>query len=95
MAIENLGSEADRLVAITSTMAARIVLHEDRKENGVMKMRQLDEVDLNRGKTVVFRPGGLHVMLIGVSKRLVEHDRFPMTLTFRKAGSVTIEVSVE
>ena len=95
MTIENHGSNPDRLIGVTSPVAAKVELHEHKMENGVMEMRQLDEVDLNPGDTVVLRPGGLHVMLVGINKKLAEHDKFPMTLTFMKAGSVEIEVNVE
>jgi hypothetical protein len=47
------------------------------------------------GKPVALRPGGYHIMLVGLAHALKEGDRFPITLRFAKAGAVTATVSVQ
>jgi copper(I)-binding protein len=51
-------------------------------------------IPLPAGKAVTFGPGGLHVMLIGLSHPLVTGETFPLTLTLEHGGEVDVEVSV-
>ena len=60
----------------------------------VMEMRQLDAIDLPAGKTVEFKPGGLHVMFIGLKQPLAIGSKVPVTLKFEKAGEVKVEFDV-
>jgi len=62
----------------------------------VMRMREVNGgVALAAGSQVKFMPGGYHIMLMGLKQPLKAGDRFPLTLKFAKAGSVTVEVLVE
>lgn len=47
-----------------------------------------------RWPPVVLRPGGHHLMLIGLHAPLVEGDRFPIILTFEVAGQIEVRVPV-
>jgi len=94
MTIHNSG-DADRLVAATGDVAQRIELHTHMMEGDVMKMRQVPAVDVPADGTAALQPGGFHVMLIGLKAPLKEGARFPLTLTFERAGTVTVEVAVE
>ena len=95
LSIENRGKDADRLTAAASPVAASVELHEMKMDGSIMRMRQLPGVDLPAGGTVALQPGGNHIMLIGLKAPLKEGDRFPLTLTFAKAGTVEVEVIVE
>ncbi len=95
MVLNNEGKEADRLVSATSPTAERVEMHTHIDEGGVMKMRQINAVELAPDATVKLAPGGLHVMLIGLKAPLVKGKAIPLTLTFEKAGTVTVEVSVQ
>jgi copper(I)-binding protein len=64
-------------------------------DNGVMKMRQVDGIDLPAGKTVALKPGGYHIMLTGLAQPLAAGQSFPLTLDFAKAGARQVTVSVE
>lgn len=87
---------ADRLLEAQSPIAARVELHtHDVDSAGVMRMRQVEAIDLEAGETTALEPGGVHVMLIGLEDRLVEGEAFPLTLVFEKAGTVEVEVAVE
>ena len=85
---------ADRLTGAATPVAARAMLHESVEENGVSQMRMLAAVDLPAGGTVVLRPGGVHIMLMGLKHPLARGDRFPLTLTFQSAPPVTVTVEV-
>lgn len=95
LTIGNGGSEADRLVSLTSPAAEAVEIHEMSDEGGRMSMRKLDAVDIAPGATVTFQQGGIHVMLIGLKEPLAAGASVPLTLNFEKAGSLTIELSVE
>jgi copper(I)-binding protein len=94
-AFMQLKSPADAaLVAVTSPVAKLAEIHEMKQDGGVMRMRAVDKVALPAGKSVEFKPGGYHVMLMDVTGPLKEGDTVPLTLTFEdKAGKKeTLEV---
>jgi len=93
--VENTGTEPDRLVAASTAAAERAEIHIHETVDGVAAMKMLEAVDVAPGSPTVFAPGGLHVMLFGLKAPLVQGERFPLTLTFERAGSVTVEVAVE
>ena len=91
--IVNAGSAPDRLIGASSPAAAHAEPHMHASENGIMKMRPVEAIDIGPGQHVVLKPGGFHLMLMGLTAPLAEGDSFPITLVFEKAGS--IEVSAE
>jgi periplasmic copper chaperone A len=93
--ILNHGSDADTLTGAATPIAAKAELHTSLNENGVMKMRPLASVPVTAGGSAEFKPGGMHIMLIGVIHPLKVGDSFPLTLTFAKAGPVAVTVMVE
>ena len=95
MSIMTKGSETDRLLAVESDVAKRVELHNHMMEDGVMKMRQVEAIEVAPGEPTVLRPGGLHVMMMGLKSPLVEGESFSMTLVFEKAGRVEVEVDIE
>jgi copper(I)-binding protein len=58
-------------------------------------MRQVAAVEIPARGEARLAPGGLHIMLIGLSEPLREDAGFPLTLVFERAGEVTVEVAVE
>lgn len=93
--LTNTGAEDDRLVAASSPAAGAVQMHEMAIENDIMKMRELpDGIIVPAGETVALEPGGLHLMFMKLAAPLVEGTVVPVTLTFEKAGEITIEVPV-
>ncbi len=88
-------SAGDTLVRVSSPVAGRVELHANFEDNGIMKMRRLDELALGAGETHVLEPGGDHLMLLDLKAPLAAGDRVPLTLTFAKEGDVTVEATVE
>ncbi|MNJ76302.1 hypothetical protein D3C77_735540 [compost metagenome] len=72
-------------------------LHEHVHKDGLMKMQQVQRVEVPAGKDLVFAPGAYHVMLMQPKDRslLTDGKRFPLTMHFEKAGDVTVEVVVQ
>lgn len=94
LTVHNAGAE-DSLVAVAGDVAERIELHVNLMEGDVMKMRRVDAIDVPAGGMAALEPGSFHIMLIGLAQPLEEGQRFPLTLIFRNAGEVTVEVAVE
>jgi copper(I)-binding protein len=92
--IVNEGGAGDRLVAVSSDRAAHAMLHEGSVENGIARMRMVDQIELAPGERVELKPGGGHVMLTGVAKPLNPGDRFTLRLSFEKSGEKTVPVTV-
>lgn len=93
--ITNIGKEPDRLVSAASPAAAKVELHTHLMDNGVMRMRPVEAFEVAPGEPQVLRPGGNHIMLMGLSAPLKPGASFPVTLTFAKAGAVTVDVKVQ
>jgi len=92
----NTGDVPDRLVSASSGIAERVELHTHIKDGDVMRMREVEGgIPLPPGETVKLQPGGFHIMLLGLKQGLAAGSRFPLTLTFEKAGSVQVDVPVE
>ena len=92
--LENKG-DADRLLSASAGVAGSVELHTMSMDGDVMRMRQVDSIALPAGKTVDLKPGGLHIMFMGLKAPLKAGDSFPMKLKFEKAGEVTVNVKVE
>lgn len=93
--LHNRGEAADRLVSASSPLAQKTELHEHVHQGGLMKMQQVQGVELPAGSEVKFMPMGYHVMLFGVKEQAKDGERFPLTLRFEKAGEVQVEVAVQ
>lgn len=87
-------AEADRLIAIFTPAAAMAHLHESKDENGVMKMKMLEALDIAPGQPAILKPGGMHIMLMGLKAPLKKGETIPLELTFEKAGTVQVLVPV-
>ena len=92
--IVNAGAEADRLTGVSSPVAARVELHSHEMRDGVMRMRRIDAVPVPGNAAAELKPGGRHVMLIGLTGKLKQGGTFPLTLAFEKAGGITVSVTV-
>jgi periplasmic copper chaperone A len=69
-------------------------LHKSTDENGVMKMEMIGTLDVAAGGDVEMKPGGLHIMLVGLTAPLKKGEAIPLELTFEKAGMVSVMVPV-
>lgn len=93
--VHNKGSADDRLLTVETPVAGKAEIHEHAHVGGMMKMQQVQNVVIPAGGEVKFAPMGYHVMLFNLKQQAKEGDRFPLTLTFEKAGAVTVEVAVQ
>jgi periplasmic copper chaperone A len=93
--ITNTGKEADRLTGGSLPMAQEVEVHEMAMAGNVMKMRRLtDGLEIKPGETVELKPGGNHLMFLGLSAGLKAGEPVKGTLVFQKAGTLAVEFSV-
>lgn len=93
--LENTGAGDDRLVSVATPVAEKAMLHETTNDNGIMRMRHLmDGLTIGAGSSLALEPGGQHIMMIGMKRKLEKGETFPLTLTFEKAGAIVTEVAV-
>lgn len=96
MTIHNSGETADRLISGKADFADRVEIHEMKMEGDVMKMRQLaDGLEIPAGGEVELKPGGYHIMFIGIDSQFKDGETRSATLTFEKAGSIDIDFQVQ
>jgi len=95
LTITNKSHDTDRLLGALSDVADKSQIHEMKVVNGTMEMREVSGgLPVPAGGSVVLKPGGYHVMLIGLKKPLKAGETIPLTLDFEKAGKVSITVPV-
>ena len=94
MTIANKGRQADRLVTVKSDAAQAVEIHISEIVDDVMTMHQIDGVDVPAGGQVELKPGGLHIMLIGLSRDLKAGDQVSLSLGFEKSGEIKVEAEV-
>lgn len=95
LSLRNGGAQADRLVSAETPLATRIELHSMIRDGDVMRMRPVPDIPIAAGQTVELRPGGLHVMLIGLREPLRQGAEVPLVLRFERAGEVRIMLHVQ
>lgn len=95
MVISNSGATPDRLVAVHSDLGAHAMMHVTKVDgHGVAQMHPLDGADVPADDSVVFEPGGMHVMFMGLDAELHEGDIVPARLIFEHAGEMAVEFMV-
>jgi len=85
---------ADALIKVSSDAAGEAIMHETTSDNGVMRMRAVDALTLPPGASMAFKPGGHHVMFTDLKAPFKAGDTIKATLTFERAGSVTVAFAV-
>lgn len=85
---------ADRLLAVSTPAAKMAGLHKTVEDNGVMKMEHVDAIEVPANGMLQMKPGGYHIMLMGLNAPLKEGDEIDLTLTFEKAGEVKVKAKV-
>ncbi|MBY8824991.1 copper chaperone PCu(A)C [Sphingomonas colocasiae] len=96
MTIVNRGKAADRLLGGTSLAAARVEVHSMTMDGGVMRMRPVTGgLPIPAGGGVALKPGGYHIMLIGLKQPLAPGAQVPVTLRFENAGAIAVRLKVQ
>lgn len=94
MTLVNNATAPDALVSAATDVAEVVELHTVQMDDGVMRMRPVQQIDVPAGGSVALEPGGFHVMLIGLTQDLNEGDQVTLTLNFQNAGPVEVSAEV-
>ena len=93
--VVNDGDETDTLIGVASEVASSTEMHETRIENNVAQMVPVSRVDVPAHGSIEFKPGGYHVMLVGLTQDLKAGNTLKLTLQFEKSGEVTLDVPIQ
>ena len=94
MTITNNGDTLTTITSVKSEIAGKTEIHKSETKNGIATMTPSGAIDINPKEAVVLEPGGLHIMLMKLSEKLNEGDRFYVTLIFDQTTEVRVEVPV-
>lgn len=92
--LRNTGGTSDRLAGAESSVASRVEIHESSMEGEVMRMRKVDGLEIPAGSEVELKPGGLHLMLLGLDEPLTEGEEIEITLRFEQSGDRIVALPV-
>ncbi len=91
LVIHNSGSDADRLVSASTAISGRTEIHTMTMDGGVMRMRPLaNGIEIPAGATVALKPGGEHIMIMGLTSRIEDGGKVSIRLVFEKAGVIEL-----
>jgi len=95
MRLHNRGDTAVRLVEVRSEAAQRAEVHTVSETGGMMRMRAVEGgPEIPAGDSIELRPGGMHLMLMGLTQPLVDGERFAIALSFDDGQTLSLEVPV-
>lgn len=92
--ITNHSKIDDKLVSVTSPISGAVEIHNHIEEDGVMKMRQVEGIEIKAGETVELKPGSFHLMMFKANLPEDQAD-VSLTLNYENAPSVTMIVPIE
>jgi len=94
MIIENKGEKTVTLLGASSKISPRIEIHQHTMADGMMRMRQVNSIDIIAKQRIVLQPSGLHLMLFDIKKPLQAQQKVELTLNFSNKPPVIIQVPV-
>lgn len=92
--IHNGSGASDELLSVTSNAADRIEVHETRWMSGMAMMEPVPRLTVAPRATVAMKPGGIHLMLLGLRRALEPGSHVTLELVFRRAGAMTVRAEV-
>lgn len=92
--LRNDTNKPDRLLKLSTPVAEKVEVHRTEVLDGIARMREVAVLHVDAGQTLEFKPGGMHVMLIGLRKPLVAGMTYELSLVFEVAGARKIKVTV-
>lgn len=93
MTIHNHGA-ADRLLSAEAGISKSVELHTHVKDGDIYRMRKVDTLAVAEHGTAELKPGGDHIMFIGLNEPVKEGAKVPLTLKFEKAGTIVVDLPV-
>jgi copper(I)-binding protein len=95
MIVENHSSKDVTLLSASSEVCKVVELHKMENVNEVMRMQKVDKVVIPAKGQMEFKPGGYHLMVIGLNRPLKEGEEVEVKLQFTDAIQKTVRVPVK
>lgn len=95
MVLKNNTDQDRSLINARSNISKAVELHTHKKEGGMMRMRRVDEIDIKANSKTALKPGGLHIMFIGLKHQLNKGDKIELELIFDNGEEVKLFVPVK
>ena len=95
MLITNNSETAYKFVAASSDIAERVELHTHTMSEGMMKMRQVSEIEIAANSSIELRSGSFHVMFLGLKAPLKEGDSVQLKLYFNNGDEITVDAPIK
>jgi len=92
--LTNDTGKSDRLLKLSTSVAEKVEVHRTEVLDGIARMREVAVLHVDAGQTLEFKPGGMHVMLMGLRKPLVAGTAYELDLLFEVAGARKVKVLV-
>lgn len=93
--LSNSGSEDREVVAARTDAAKKVELHTVLEEDGLMKMRQVTGIQVPAGGTVALKPGGYHIMMLGIHEQLREGESVDIEIEFANGETLSFSAPVK
>lgn len=84
-----------RLIKVDSSAAGAVEIHSMTMNDGVMKMRRLEELQLPAGEPVKLGPGGFHLMMFDLAKPMKDGETVEFMLHFKDSAGNTSTVQTQ
>ena len=94
MLLKNGTDQTASLVSAESDVSEKVELHSHVHEDGMMKMREVENIDIPAGGETALQPGGFHIMLIGLKQPLEMGQKVSITLNFADGSSTQVQAEV-
>lgn len=95
MTFKNAGDKDHKVVKADNSASKVTELHTHTNEGGMMKMRQVKDIEVKAKGDAVLKPGGLHIMLIDLKNSLKEGENVEMTISFEDGSSKKISAPIK
>ncbi|WP_024851634.1 copper chaperone PCu(A)C [Hydrogenovibrio kuenenii] len=95
MTLKNTSAHDIYLIQAESKVAKKVELHTHIHDNGVMRMRQVQDIKIPAHGMTMLQPGGFHIMLIGLQQKLVKGEQIQVQLTFKDGSHKTVKMPVK
>ncbi|OOZ42380.1 hypothetical protein BOW53_00505 [Solemya pervernicosa gill symbiont] len=95
MVLHNHGGADHKVIDAKSTAARTVELHTHTQKDGMMMMRRIESIEVKSKGMTTLKPGGLHVMLIGLTQPLKVGNTVSVTLVFDDGSKKSIDAPVQ
>nr|VVV05819.1 hypothetical protein AW0309160_03302 [Aliivibrio wodanis] len=95
MTIKNQSNDLRTLISATTPVAKTVELHTVIEVDGMMKMREVNAIELPKNEDTILKPGGLHIMLFGLTQPLKEEEFINVTLNFKNGDKEQFKAPIK